>query len=165
MARVLHSDFRYFNTFKKRENCKSPSSLEIPELANTSEDAVSLVSLHSKKRKPLVFDGRSHRITHKKSRFANCLLVGLSQDYLRKLVFSILGSLGNIFTLTCCRFPTFCVKLRISEQNTKRKINFAFYFFYSNLGVGAGNNVDEAMSSSKKVLQTIHSVLLLYSCL
>ena len=36
---------------------------------------------------------------------------------------------------------------------------------YSNLGVGAGNNVDEAMSSSKKVLQTIHSVLLLYSCL
>ena len=37
--------------------------------------------------------------------------------------------------------------------------------FYSNLSVGAGNNVDEAMSSSKKVLQTIHSVLLLYSCL
>ena len=94
---------------KKRENCKSSSSLEIPELANTSEDAVSLVSLHSKKRKPLVFDGRSHRITHKKSRFANCLLVGLSQDYLRKLVFNILGSLGSIFTLTCCRFPTFCI--------------------------------------------------------
>ena len=26
-----------------------------------------------------------------------------------------------------------------------------FNYFYSNLGVGAGNNVDEAMSSSKKV--------------
>ena len=122
MARVLHSDFRYFNTYKKRENCKSSSSLEIPELANTSEDAVSLVSLHSKKRKPLVFNRRSHWITHKKSRFANCLLVGLSQDYLRKLVFNILGSLGSIFTLTCCRFPTFCILWRISEQITKRKI-------------------------------------------
>ena len=96
-------------SIQKGENCKSSSSLEIPELANTSEDAVSLVSLHSKKRKPLVFNGRSQRITHKKSRFANCLLVGLSQDYLRKLVFNILGSLGRIFTLTCCRSSTFCI--------------------------------------------------------